>query len=739
MPPRVRLSALLLLPVVSAVLFLSAARLPAVDEPPDDPKAEAALKALADRCQGTGGDRDKLAQDIQAFRVNYPGTTYAVRAAALLSGLTVPLDKLDPAAIPEVERFSWQPKELVAVLGEHRGRQGGPVTCVAASADGALAASGGASLIRLWKPAEMRLLAAAPHYAVLSIAFSPDGRQLVSGGADGYIRVWDIAEEGKTLTQRAQVAASTTPVNVVAFAPDGKSVAAGCGDNNVKVYTVGEKELKEQHILSDHTLQVTGVAYTPDGMTFASGGADKTVRLYEVKPDKLEPKAVLELPTAAPSSLAVSPNGAALAVSCADGTIAVWNLPAASKAKPRTMLPASGASHVAFAKDGGTLAAACTDGSVRVWASSGSPTKERFKLEGHAGAAACVAYGPDDKLLYSGGSDWVVRSWDVASKKERFQPFSHLSHVYAVAFAPDGKSLATGAEDREVRLWDLRQTPVKTRNYEPPRPESVPVYCMAFSPDGKRLVAGGNGTAAAVYDTTTGRPLHHSAPHPAAIYFLGLMPDNKQVLSASGKGLILWDAAKGNEASRFKEHETNLNCAALSADGRFALSGSGTYLYDKMGKIVTDKDGKYVFNDCVLRLWDVAESRELDTVKAAAPINAAAFSPDGRFLWSCASEAVVRKWDATKRPLAEASTLTGSYGPAGCIVPSPDGRMLCTKNLDSKLIVWDPDTGKRLHEWPINETVGGVAFSPDCRHLAVGLGTGVVYVLRLGPPDKAAP
>jgi WD40 repeat protein len=735
-----RRRAQIFLTFVTVVVVLAAARLPA-DEPAGDPKAEAALKALTDRCQDASGDRDKLAQDIQAFRVAYSGTSYAVRAAVLLSTLPSPLDKLDAAAIPDVERFSWQPKELVAVIGEHRGRQGGPVTCVAASADGNLAASGGGSLIRLWKPTEMRLLAVGSHYGVLSIAFSHESTQLVSGGADGYVRLWDIADEGKTMTMRAQVQAATTPISSVAFAPDGKSVAAGCGDNNVKVYEVGEKELKELHVVSDHTQPITGVAYAPDGKTLVSSSSDKTVHLWDVKPDKLETKAVLELPTAGPLSVAVAPTGAALAASCADGTVLLWNFPAASKAKPRTVLPAvAGAVYsVAFSKDGGTLAAACGDGSVRLWPTNGAPMKEKVKFDGHAGAATSVAYGPEDKLLYSGGQDWVVRSWETATKKERFQPFSHLSHVYAAEFSPDGKTLATGAVDRELRLWDLKQTPAKTRNYAPPHPEAPMVYSIAFSPDGKQLVAGGSTTTATLFDAANGRPIRNFSNHPGEVRALTFTPDGKQILDASATVLIVWDAAKGVETNRFKAHETNLGCAALSPDGRFAVSGSGNYLYDKAGKIVLDKDNRYVFTDCVLRLWDMESGKELDTVKAERPFCAAAYTPDGQSLLTCASVPVVQQWDARKPPLKETSKLTGAANYSAGMVFSPDGRTMCTSVLDGKLIVWDTASGMRLKEWVINENVGGIGYSPDSRHLAVGLGTGVVYILRLAGPGNAAP
>src|SRR5438045_3855656 len=82
------------------------------------------LHRRAARANAPAGARTKPTQDLLAFRPTFPGTPQAVRAAALLSKLPSAMDGLDPAKIPPLERFDWQPKELVGVLGEHRGRHG---------------------------------------------------------------------------------------------------------------------------------------------------------------------------------------------------------------------------------------------------------------------------------------------------------------------------------------------------------------------------------------------------------------------------------------------------------------------------------------------------------------------------------------------------------------------------------------------------------------------------------------
>src|SRR4051794_24579541 len=104
-----------------------------------------------------------------------------------LAGETSPLDKYNPNAIPALEKFAWQPPELVAVFGEHRGRQGGPVTSLTYSRNGKLLVSGSSnSFVRFWDPATMRLRHILGQNAgTYSLAFSRDNSFLAGGGGDG--------------------------------------------------------------------------------------------------------------------------------------------------------------------------------------------------------------------------------------------------------------------------------------------------------------------------------------------------------------------------------------------------------------------------------------------------------------------------------------------------------------------------------------------------------------------------
>jgi WD40 repeat protein len=699
-------------------------------------QGKALLERLTERAR-TAADNPALRNEVQALSRLFPGSDISIRSAELLRTMTTPLDRLDPKNIPDLEKdFPWQPKELVSILGEHRGRHGGAVACVAFRPDGALLISGGGNYLRVWNTSTMRLVQVVSYSAASGLAFNKDGTMLAVCSSYPNVSLFDIIPGDAPLRLRYTAAAGTAACYGVAFHPSNKTFAAACFDNHIRIYDATAKKAPEPILVQGHERQVQAVAYSPDGKTMASGSADQTVRLWDATVEIPREKAVLTGHPAALTALAFNPAGTTLAAACKDSSIRLWTIPAAPRnSRPKVSFGETKAGQIAslcFSATGNTLAAACADGTVRLWnlTATPQPRERKERLEGHVGSVAAVAYSPDNKLIATGGSDWTCRTWDVAgpAPKERFVPSSHLSYAYSCQFSPDCQTLASGSHDSILRLWDLNQSIPKTRHYI--KGDSTPVFGLAFSPDGARLAVRSRGVAMRRVDTTAGKPLSPPfAGLPSTPASLAYSPAGNYVLSHFDKIAYLFDPQSGQVVRELVGHTTPIFRAQFSPDGKKVVTCAGNFLY-KDGKIVEiDKVPQYT--DTTVRIWDVETGTELAMIKGHTKrVTQAFFSPDGKSLYSGGEEGVLQR-----REMADLNKPAVPVLPA--ISPylynfqfTPDGtKVLSVSSWQLKL--WEVATGNQLWEANLGETIGSVSFASDSRHLAVSLGTGVIYILRL--------
>jgi WD40 repeat protein len=163
------------------------------------------------------------------------------------------------------------------------------VNSVAYSPDGRYLASGGRALltqgeqsvniIKIWdleKGKELFPITVNSRHIVNSVAYSPDGRYLASGSRDKTIKIWEVAtgKELRTLTGHSDW------VRSVVYSPDGRYLASGSDDNTIKIWEVAMG--KQLRTLAGHSDIVFSVAYSPDGRYLASGSGDKTIKIWRV-------------------------------------------------------------------------------------------------------------------------------------------------------------------------------------------------------------------------------------------------------------------------------------------------------------------------------------------------------------------------------------------------------------------------------------------------------------------------
>ncbi len=282
---------------------------------------------------------------------------------------------------------------------------------------------------------------AAHRGAVWGLDITPDGRQLASGGWDGTVRLWRIADGALVGVFDEQ----GSNVLSVAFSPDGHTLAATGGSEVVKLWqTRGGRLLRT---VGGHRGYFGSVVFSPDGQLLMTTGADRIVCLWRVSDGALLDRIA---PEGGALSMALGPGGRTLALGCGDGRIRVYDL---SRGVVKTVLTGhrGGVISLAYSRDGSLLVSSAGEGPVLLWDMESGGL--RHQLQGHEHSVRCVALHPDGLLAVSGGVDGEIRLWHTLDGSLRQVLSGHSSGVARVTFAPNGALLASGAGDGMITLW----------------------------------------------------------------------------------------------------------------------------------------------------------------------------------------------------------------------------------------------------------------------------------------------
>ncbi len=529
----------------------------------------------------------------------------------------------------------------------------------------------------------------------IEIAFTSDGRLLVSGIVDKRLRLWDVS--GK-INER-DLATTTTDRGVIRFSRDGRTLALAEGFT-VKLWDVAT--LRELPMLTAPQSgllpsQVSIFAnFSEDGKKLATGGFGTPTILWETETVKQLVK--MSGRTNMAYEVAFSADGTRLS----SGGRTRWDL-RTGRGMRLTSAPSDGVFGMP-SPDGKLLATFTMNSNVltilevpsgrqlqRLAPASGGGVINRVNFSPD-GTMLVTAYGPDPQQqqtasgMSPGSNENQLKIWDVKSGRELRSITLGLGGSSKAGFSSDGRTLATLGAMGQISLWDAES--------------GSRIRDLTSSPLANLGALGNPGSmpSASISPGTMnpGAMKSGSIAMPNMADMSAMMTNMMGAMSAGTMGQTVTSLAFSPDgrtlATGGVETKSNIDMAAMMSgamnQGKRSKKQPTPDPQDFMKNMKVETSGQ-------VRLWDVASGSQVGDLKGHGKgVTEVAFSRDGRLLASGSTDNTIRIWDlATKRELR---TLTGHTSNIESIDFSPDARLLASASDDGGTFLWDTSTGEHL-------------------------------------------
>lgn len=568
--------------------------------------------------------------------------------------------------------------------------------------------------------------------SIFSVTFSPDQKLLATGGMDGQIRLWDVADGTQILAWLAH----DDWIRCVAFSPDGNLIASCGNDHTVRIwdsetakclkifrghtdwvwsvyFLLGKRLLIS--VSSDRTAKVWSLdlgicvytfhepdrevwsaAFSSDGQTLATSGAD-SVKLWSVWTNKC--LKTFDNSSTQVRRLAFSPDNKTLVGSTDNQSLQTWDVLTGKCLRTVKTAPTGAIWAVKFSPDGETVISCGTD-KIQLWNLRNGEPQITFHEPHHR--IRSLAYSPDQKIIAVGSDDQLVRLWDTQTGEpiKAFQGYSNRIWTLAISPAPNLSNneqqliyLASGSDDGKIRLWNAATGECcQTLSGHQGR-----IRHVSFSPDGKLLASASHDRTIKVWDVNTGKCVRTYRGHTDWIWSVIFSQNNHTLISASDDHKVLvWDTST-NKSRLLGRLETEWMWTMASHPRADILATAG--------------------NNQAINLWDIHQEVCLASLEGHTHrIRAITFNYSGKLLASSSDDFNVKLWEVETQQCLQ--NFSGHLGEIRALTfirtSSTQAEILATASDDRTIRLWDTKTGNCLKVLTGHQhSIWSVCYSPQ--------------------------
>ncbi|QRW23702.1 peptidase C14 [Rhizoctonia solani] len=408
---------------------------------------------------------------------------------------------------------------------------------------------------------------------VYSIAFLPNGNNLVTGHESGDLRVWSL-HNGTVTHSPPKV--HNNAITSIGVSPLGDKLVTGSNDRCVYIWDV-ENGYSNPCLLGTHDYWVFCVAFSPDGTRVASCSWDSTVKMWNPLHSTSSHTPKWKAPTKAVYSVAISPDGSRIAAAGGDKSIYMFNARDGTATVEPLVAHTNSISSVAFSPNGRYLAS-CVDGhAICLWDGTSGKLLSG-PLQGHQHWVLSISFSPNGKRIVSASHDKTIRMWDVGDGTLTAIDLvgTHKDTVRCATFSPDNAHIVSGCADGKIRMWDSHSLSLV---FDPfgSQWHKGSINSVTFSPDGQLIASGSDDGTICVFDSRSGDlVLGPLKGHERWVQSVVFSPDGSHIVSGSADGSVwMWVAKDGAPACEpLRGHQDEVGSVACSPDGRYIVSGS---------------------------------------------------------------------------------------------------------------------------------------------------------------------